>query len=84
MPFLSLTKQREQTMTVGKPAVQEKLAAQDKRLRAEVKALRKQLHRLREEMGRLRLLIDDGTFRLARRVARLEAASPAVQCQDGW
>jgi hypothetical protein len=62
---------------------EEKLATQDKRLRAEVKALWKKICLLGEEVDQLRCLIDDRTFRLASRVARLEGVSPAVHCQDG-
>jgi hypothetical protein len=63
--------------------IQDERATQGKRLRAEVKVLREKVRGLGEEVERLRSLIDDRTYRLARRVARLEAASPAVQCQDG-
>jgi hypothetical protein len=68
---------------VGDQLVQDKRATQGKGPRAEVKVLREKLRSLDKEVERLRRLIEDRTYRLARRVAQLEGASPAVQCQDG-
>jgi hypothetical protein len=68
---------------VGEPVVHQKLTTPAKRLRAAVKVLRKKVRLLDEKVNRLHLLLDDRMFRLARRLARLEGASPAVQCQDG-
>ncbi len=61
----------------------EKRVARTTRLRAEVSRLRERLERQDHELGDLRSLLEDRTRRLAGRLARLEAASAAVQCCDG-
>ena len=63
--------------------VQSKHGVRMKRLRAEVRLLRAKPDRLDQALAQLRLLVEERTYRLAGRLARLEGESCAVQCRDG-
>jgi len=53
-------------------------------VKANIRSLSQQCQLQQEELERLRHLLEDRTYRMAIRLARLEGNSPCVQCQDGW
>ncbi len=63
--------------------LQDKVVQRMNRLRADVSLLREKVRQGDRDLREMRYLLEDRTRRLARRLARLEGQSPAVQCQDG-